>query len=42
VADAIALGATTAEDVYDGGEWRVLRDPEGNEFCILPIGLEHP
>ena len=24
-----------ADDVYDGGSWQVLRDPEGNEFCIL-------
>lgn len=33
---AIELGATRADDVYDGGRWQVLRDPEGNEFCILP------
>jgi len=33
---AIGLGATRADDVYDGGRWQVLRDPEGNEFCILP------
>ena len=32
---AEALGATRADDVYDGGGWQVLRDPEGNEFCIL-------
>ena len=32
---AVALGATRADDIYDGGRWRVLRDPEGNEFCIL-------
>jgi predicted enzyme related to lactoylglutathione lyase len=32
---AVALGATRADDVYDGGRWQVLRDPEGNEFCIL-------
>ena len=31
----LALGATRADDVYDGGLWQVLRDPEGNEFCIL-------
>ncbi|MEO6712713.1 MAG: VOC family protein [Mycobacteriales bacterium] len=35
VKEAIALGATTADDVYDGTSWQVLRDPEGNEFCIL-------
>jgi hypothetical protein len=34
-AQAVALGATLADDVYDGGRWQVLRDPEGNEFCLL-------
>jgi hypothetical protein len=24
-----------ADDIYDGGRWQVLRDPEGNEFCLL-------
>jgi hypothetical protein len=32
---ALALGATPADDIYDGGDWRALRDPEGNEFDIL-------
>jgi hypothetical protein len=32
---AEALGATRADDVYDGGLWQVMRDPEGNEFCLL-------
>ena len=32
---ALALGATRADDVYDEGDWQVLRDPEGNEFCLL-------
>jgi predicted enzyme related to lactoylglutathione lyase len=32
---AVALGATRADDVYDGGRWQILRDPEGNEFCLL-------
>jgi hypothetical protein len=32
---ALAAGATRADDVYDGGRWQVLRDPEDNEFCIL-------
>ncbi|HWL38445.1 MAG TPA: VOC family protein [Frankiaceae bacterium] len=32
---ALAHGATRADDVYAGGSWQVLRDPEGNEFCIL-------
>ena len=37
--EAEALGATRADDVYDGGRWQVLRDPEGNEFCLLPPEL---
>jgi hypothetical protein len=32
---AEALGATRADDIYDGGRWQVMRDPEGNEFCLL-------
>jgi hypothetical protein len=32
---ALLLGAVAAPDVYDGDRWQVLRDPEGNEFCIL-------
>jgi uncharacterized glyoxalase superfamily protein PhnB len=32
---ALAHGATRAEDVYAGRGWVVLRDPYGNEFCIL-------
>ena len=32
---ALALGATRADDIYDGGAWQVLRDPQGNEFCLL-------
>lgn len=36
---ALALGATLANDVYDGRRWQVLRDPEGNEFCLLPPEL---
>jgi hypothetical protein len=35
VARALRLGAVPAPDVYDGDRWQVLRDPEGNEFCIL-------
>ena len=34
-AQALALGATRADDIYDGGRWQVMRDPEGNEFCLL-------
>jgi Glyoxalase-like domain len=32
---ALRLGASKADDVYDGGHWQVLRDPEGNEFCLV-------
>jgi hypothetical protein len=32
---AVALGATRADDIYDGGLWQVLRDPEGNVFCLV-------
>ncbi len=40
VGAAVALGAQRADDVYDGPGWQVLRDPEGNEFCILRPRLE--
>jgi Glyoxalase-like domain len=32
---ALAIGATRADDIYAGDRWQVLRDPEGNEFCLL-------
>jgi hypothetical protein len=32
---ALDLGATRADDLCSGGSWQVLRDPEGNEFCLL-------
>jgi hypothetical protein len=32
---ALDAGATRAGDVYDGDRWTALRDPAGNEFCIL-------
>ncbi len=35
VRHALEVGASTADDVYDGDRWKVLRDPEGNEFCLL-------
>ncbi len=35
VARALELGATKGDDVYAGRGWQVLRDPAGNEFCIL-------
>ena len=35
IARAVSLGATSANDIYRGDEWKVHRDPEGNEFCII-------
>ncbi|MEV6268153.1 VOC family protein [Kribbella sp. NPDC051936] len=35
VANALRLGATLADDIYDGDLWQVMRDPEGNEFCFV-------
>jgi len=35
VARALTIGAAPADEVYLGDRWRVLRDPEGNEFCII-------
>lgn len=32
---ALELGATKADDLYAGDGWQVMRDPEGNEFCLL-------
>ncbi|MFD5430279.1 VOC family protein [Streptomyces sp. NPDC127084] len=30
-----SLGATVTHHVQaQGGDWRVMRDPEGNEFCV--------
>ena len=38
-ARAIELGATLVQDVADFGvQWKVLADPEGNLFCIVPVG----
>jgi catechol 2,3-dioxygenase-like lactoylglutathione lyase family enzyme len=32
---ALSLGATLADDIYAGDEFQVLRDPAGNEFCLI-------
>jgi len=32
---AAGLGAQPADDIFVGERWRVFRDPEGNEFCII-------
>jgi predicted enzyme related to lactoylglutathione lyase len=38
-ARAIGLGATLVQDVEDlGVRWKVLADPEGNQFCLVPSG----
>jgi catechol 2,3-dioxygenase-like lactoylglutathione lyase family enzyme len=38
-ARAVELGAVVVEDVEDFGvRWRVLGDPEGNLFCLVPEG----
>ncbi|RFU87722.1 hypothetical protein DY218_05565 [Streptomyces triticagri] len=35
VARLEGLGATLVRDVKEqGGEWAVMQDPEGNEFCV--------
>jgi hypothetical protein len=39
VTKALSLGAEPADEIYTGERWRVLRDPEGNEFCVIrPTG----
>jgi len=35
---ALDLGATRADDVCVSGSFTVMRDPEGNEFCVLRAG----
>ncbi len=35
LARALALGAAPADEIHLTSAWRVLRDPEGNEFCII-------
>lgn len=32
---ALQLGASRADDIYDGGLWQCMRDVEGNEFCFV-------
>ena len=35
VASLVALGATEVETIHEGGGvFTVMRDPEGNEFCV--------
>jgi hypothetical protein len=35
IVNALRLGASRADDIYDGDLWQVMRDPEGNEFCFV-------
>jgi len=38
-ARAVELGATVVQQVSDFGvSWTVLADPEGNLFCVVPVG----
>jgi hypothetical protein len=41
---ALGLGATVHEDHRkpDGTGWVTLKDPEGNEFCIVRSAAERP
>lgn len=40
----LGLGAAMHDDRRnaDGSGWAVLRDPEGNEFCVLRSAAERP
>lgn len=31
-------GARVQDHEEEGFRWRVMRDPEGNEFCLMPSG----
>ncbi len=34
----VAAGATLQSTQHDhGGTWLVMQDPDGNEFCIIPV-----
>ncbi|MGH2636961.1 MAG: VOC family protein [Actinomycetota bacterium] len=36
-----SLGGSRVEDHDEEGfRWRVMRDPEGNEFCLMPSGQD--
>jgi hypothetical protein len=35
IALALKFGATRADDIHVSEDFTVLRDPEGNEFCVL-------
>lgn len=39
VARLEALGATTVETIRT---WTVMRDPEGNEFCVVQVAEDDP
>ncbi|MGZ5353903.1 MAG: VOC family protein [Actinomycetota bacterium] len=33
-------GARLADHEEEDFHWRVMRDPEGNEFCLMPSGQD--
>jgi predicted enzyme related to lactoylglutathione lyase len=34
----LELGGSHVAEVHEAGDtWRVMRDPEGNEFCLIPM-----
>jgi predicted enzyme related to lactoylglutathione lyase len=35
------LGGSEVTEIQERGDsWRVMRDPEGNEFCLIPAGRD--
>lgn len=37
----VALGAEVDDHITDSGrEWTVMRDPDGNQFCVCPARTE--
>jgi predicted enzyme related to lactoylglutathione lyase len=39
----LELGGSEVTEVREGGDtWRVMRDPEGNEFCLIPSPSSGP
>jgi predicted enzyme related to lactoylglutathione lyase len=34
----LKLGGSSVDEIHEAGDtWRVMRDPEGNEFCLIPV-----
>jgi predicted enzyme related to lactoylglutathione lyase len=37
------LGGSSVGEVHEAGDsWLVMRDPEGNEFCLIPVRRTEP